>query len=899
MQCVYGPTRVIQEFHISITSVGQDSYWLRTESVPAGVPLAEAHVVWPVEDWLQQAEALFQDPLHHLLANNPIDGSPAAAIARGQQQAPPWIQLGQSLYQHLFQARIRDSWVAAQGIAQHRRQLLRLRVGFKDSRLQRLPWELLYGEDRPLATGTEMSLCRYHQALGVADSAAIAYLPQPGEPVNVLVVIAAPSDQERLSLRQEVQSLIEDLESRQLGMHRTALGHGHGHSSVNLKLTILEQPGRPELAHALEQGQFQVFHYAGHSDVGETGGELYLVNRQTGLTDWLSGEDLAGLLVNNGIRLAVFNSCRGAYTATDDAEAGWRQQNLVQALVNRGVPGVIAMAERIPDDVAVTFTRLLYRNLQQGDAIDLSLNRVRQGLISAFRSDQPFWMLPILHLRPDFDGYLYAKTNSAGADRSAPDEASPPGIWTPPDYSSDPDISGLAEEILSGHTTAPLPMLEPDPDSPLSEIGDGQAETISAHSMPGAEAVQPLPTQPPDTWPEADSPEFIQALEQYPEPEAEAEPSSMSRLVQRLSHGPDQADELASEPPPAPTSGHGRLMEPSSDRTHQDDQLPASPHQSQPSPGDGGYAASAWQPSGPVSRHPVPPTRLKLSVLTQPWVAWVGLGLMGLVTATALAVLTFSRLNSQGTDHGSTPSTAVTPLPDPEAQPGGEPAPNITGRDSAIITAAVGALSEDKPATAAKFIEQLLDQSDLEAAASVIGTAQPDQLMAPELAFVRGRLAWQALGVGHQDRGSLHDAQRYWTTAIEAKPDYVEAWIALGFANYALGDFNGALKAWERAVDLDRQNLQDIDPSGQIQYSSDLTLNAYAGLVMVNQKLSELNPIDRQQEQLQQQARTYFEQVVSIKPQLLVPETLALEWLWTPDMLQHWQTTIKRVTVSR
>ena len=140
MQYVFGPARVIQEFHISITSVGQDSYWLRTESVSAGVPLAAAQVVWPVEDWLQQAEALFQDPLHHLLTA-PTDHHPAVPEQNGPDQNPPWIELGQSLYQHLFQARIRDSWVAAQGIAQHRRQLLRLRVGFKDSRLQRLPWE--------------------------------------------------------------------------------------------------------------------------------------------------------------------------------------------------------------------------------------------------------------------------------------------------------------------------------------------------------------------------------------------------------------------------------------------------------------------------------------------------------------------------------------------------------------------------------------------------------------------------------------------------------------------------------------------------------------------------------------------------------------------------------------
>ncbi|HIK45668.1 MAG TPA: hypothetical protein IGR64_12415, partial [Leptolyngbyaceae cyanobacterium M65_K2018_010] len=59
---------VIQEFHISITPVGPDTYLLRTEAVEAGVPLAEAQVTWPVDDWLAQTAALFQDPLQALLS---------------------------------------------------------------------------------------------------------------------------------------------------------------------------------------------------------------------------------------------------------------------------------------------------------------------------------------------------------------------------------------------------------------------------------------------------------------------------------------------------------------------------------------------------------------------------------------------------------------------------------------------------------------------------------------------------------------------------------------------------------------------------------------------------------------------------------------------------------------
>jgi hypothetical protein len=277
-----------------------------------------------------------------------------------------------------------------------------------------------------------VSLCRYYQVLGSTDLTIRPLTVDQDESVNVLVVISAPDDQERLSLRQEVQALVDDLQRRQANRPDKTTINGNGPLSVDLHLTILEQPGRPELAHALEQGQYQVLHYAGHSDISDTGGALYLVNKQTGLTDWLSGEDLAGLLVNNGIRLAVFNSCRGAYTANDDHEAGWREQNLVQALVNRGVPGVIAMADRIPDDVAVTFTRLLYRNLQCGYPVDLCLSRVRQGLIAAYRSDQPFWMLPILYLRPNFNGYLYDSPLQATSADAEEDASSRQGSLVPP-----------------------------------------------------------------------------------------------------------------------------------------------------------------------------------------------------------------------------------------------------------------------------------------------------------------------------------------------------------------------------------------------------------------------------------------------------------------------------------
>lgn len=392
---------MIQEFEISITTISGDQYLVRTENVAKGVQLAEEKVHWPVAKWLEQSKVLMHDPLLGLLQGQSRHTLPTRAEQSGQRpdhpesaEAATLVQLGQTLHNQLFQGQLHDSWVTAQGVAQNRQDLLRLRIGMKDSRLQQLPWEALHAGSRPLATGTDVIFSRYILDRRQGHSAPIK-ASDSGQVLRILMVIAAPDDQERLELKQEVYHLQSEL-------HPAAADADD--APLDVQLTILEQPGRAELTQELDRGNYQVLHYAGHSNLGNAGGDLYLVSRQTGLTERLSGEDLAGLLVNNGIRLAVFNSCRGGYTA--DAQQGWQERNLAQALVNRGVPGVIAMTERIPDHVAITFTQLLYRNLKKGQSVDLSLNRTRQGLISAYGSHQFYWALPTLYMQPSYDGYL-------------------------------------------------------------------------------------------------------------------------------------------------------------------------------------------------------------------------------------------------------------------------------------------------------------------------------------------------------------------------------------------------------------------------------------------------------------------------------------------------------------
>lgn len=396
-----------QEFHISVTPVGENEYLVRTEKVASGVPLAEEQVKWPVDEWLKQTRQLMNDPLLGVLEGQTLSRfrHPSEKNQIRTLTDPPvlsLVELGQQLYQGLFQGTLRDSWTCAQAIAQNRDELLQIRLGVKGKRLSSLPWEVLHAADRPLATGTYIGFSRYQPG-----TTPILYnqVRHPNQPLKILMAIAAPTDQDSLQLKQEVLHIQEELR-RDHGRHSLTSGEPSSRN-VDIQLTILEQPDREQLTQALEQGQYQIFHYAGHSNLGLSGGELYLVSNKTGLTETLSGDDLAGLLVNNGVQMVVLNSCRGAYGNTTVLTEDTAQVNLAEALVKRGIPGVLAMAERIPDDVALTFTRLFYRNIiNQDDPIDIILNRVRQGLITSYSSEQLYWALPVLYLHREFDGYL-------------------------------------------------------------------------------------------------------------------------------------------------------------------------------------------------------------------------------------------------------------------------------------------------------------------------------------------------------------------------------------------------------------------------------------------------------------------------------------------------------------
>ncbi len=846
-----------EELHISVTPVGDDKYLVRTEQAPKGVLPAEEQVVWPVEGWLRQAAKLMEDPLSMLMRLNdqpyPSPDSPTADLERAT--LGNLVELGQELYQALFQGSLLDRLTSAQAIAHNQGNVLRLRLGLKGAHLPRLPWEVIHEDTRAIATGKDLVFSRYQPTL-----APVALPANTGDRVKILMVLAAPTDRENLALKREAIHLQEDLKARwRSGTPVTG-------KPPQIQLDILEQPNREELTRALEQNHYQVLHYSGHSDVGAGGGELYLVNRKTGLSEVLTGNDLAGLLVNAGIRMAVFNSCRGAYTASSDPTDATGRRCLAEVLVKRGVPGVLAMAERITDDVALTLTRLFYYNIKQGYPVDLSLNRARQGLMSAYGSHELYWALPVLYLHPEFDGYLTSEktpldnSGTTGGDRPITRKTSPIpqeiaassslSTHSPPTtpHSRESLDFGKIPPSRTGTMTVQSPYAEDETD--LFDEGDleGVYEDIMYDELDDDEAVSIVS-------------ELFREMVGETDPETDAVHRQQSQVQKAFDILQETiTEELA---PEATTA----------------QQLP----EEWPLPAT----------DAPLTQKPQTTSTARKSSGFK-WRVAVG-------AAVAIAIAGAGFWIGQ-TRFSSTSSRLEALLP-PTGSIALESPLSAGDRMnlSQLQTPEVGKLAfayfnEGDAIAGQEAVEELLQpqRSALNYAEAVLSGVPEPHKFDSSITFLWGRLAWQAALSGNP-KYSLDDVRRYWTRAIQQEPNNPTYYNALGFAYYADGNFKKAEDAWMESLKLlEKMPLMGAKNS-TIPESTPLesydALTAYAGFSLVmSRSVSNLPPGDRTQ--VLSKAIKLRKIVLSVDPLAFQPDALARQWMWPEAALEDWRSLL-------
>lgn len=847
-----------QEFHISVTPVGQNDYLVRTEQVAPGVPLAEELVTWPVADWLTAAGHLMNDPLKSVLQGD--------AIARNSVNL---VALGQQLYNALFQGTLRDSWITAQGIAQNHQQVLRLRLGIKDTKLARLPWEVMHAGDRPIATGPYIAFSRYQSGIGGTSRLPSTSMPAPAEEggLKVLMTIASPTDLVRLDLlKQEAIKL-------QAELHR-----GESDNYVpHIELTLLEQPGREELTQALEQGRYHVLHYSGHSNIGPRGGEIYLVSGRTGLRETLSGDDLAGLLVNNNIQMAVFNSCLGTYAATSSDPIGdTGERNLTESLVKRGIRSVLAMSERIPDEVALLLTQLFYRNLSQGYPVDLCVSRMRQGLIAAYGSHQLYWALPILYLQPGFEGYLnpgiFLPQNEELFNEYNPSLKTTATIYSDP--ANDAGMSLPVEDML------PLSLARDSFD--LDLLGEGTWGDL----VDEIEYDNPTYTE--------DSAIVSDLFRQLDKQKTSEQSSMKAELVQFGEDGLDETEvsgEIASlendvgmweEVRAAAT--YGRQLGPAGRRE-------LSNNSELTSQEGWDFQEENVSPLAQATTTPSQKAEAKQRKRRKL------LGVVGAVGVSAIAVVigfNWWSHNQQMSKLGGIPLIS----PESQEQSPSTPQVNFKTTETKVVSAiATEKLSQGDLQGGLEAVEELLNRNVLPNAQTALDVIPKELTDNPSVYFFKGRVAWQSIQTGDK-KYSVNDARRYWQSAVKAQPDSLLYTNALGFAYYEEGNLNRANDSWFKALSLAVREQQSKSIASPTTFSPSKpvprdALTAYAGLALGLYKTAHNQP-DGKRGQYLNEAIKLRQMIIRDDPVNFDIKELGKNWLWTEKTLQDWKTLLQQ-----
>jgi hypothetical protein len=306
------------------------------------------------------------------------------------------MQIGQKLFEALFQGPVKEVFVRSQGRLQVDQGLrIVLNTAASEQEVGALPWEFLYDPDQGPLTMLDTPIVRYLQ-----QSASIPRL-KTELPLKVLLTGAAPSGQPPINVERELKEVEAALsELAQQG-----------------RVQIRPEPHltRSKLQQLLRQG-VHVWHFAGHGGFKPDGktGVLYFEDSGGSLEE-ISAQELGILLNRSGVRLIVLDACQSGTLQT----APFR--SMAPALIRAQTPAVIAMQFKVLDAAARAFASEFYRALAEGFAIDACVTEGRKAVMGAVGLGRADWGIPVVYTRAP-DGKLFDLPAASALDSLVPSE---------------------------------------------------------------------------------------------------------------------------------------------------------------------------------------------------------------------------------------------------------------------------------------------------------------------------------------------------------------------------------------------------------------------------------------------------------------------------------------------
>jgi hypothetical protein len=463
-----------------------------------------------------------------------------AGAAAGLGHRPP-AEIGADLYRSVFQGQVRSLLDKSRGQLEKSTDLgIRLKIKLdpndeETGALADLPWELLCDSETEdfFALSRQTSLVRYLDV--PRSSQPILFTP----PLRILAVGASPHGLPPLDLAAEERDL-QELDRSSSGVEVRFLGH----ASAGAVRT------------ALAGDTYNVLHFMGHGTFDRASGEGMLVfEGEDGAPDLVSGRAFATKLRDlRSLGVVVLNACNTARAGQQGGGNPFR--GVATALVQGGVPAVVAMQRPISDRAAISFSTALYRHLARGDSIDEALTEGRQAIHSA-KPDSFEWATPVLFLRIP-EGNVFVARPAAPAEEPKPE--APPVVSGPVPVSN---RRGWAIKIAVGAAGAVLVIfvlytkLHSPASGPVQPAGGPETQTT-------AQPVQPQTKETAKTSPRTNTvirPDAARSTGPGGDSKGVAKPP-VSITPQGSSAAPAPAPTQASkpaEPPPAATADLSRL----------------------------------------------------------------------------------------------------------------------------------------------------------------------------------------------------------------------------------------------------------------------------------------------------------------------------------------------------
>jgi len=322
------------------------------------------------------------------------------------------VQVGRALYRSLFPGDVGAAFQMAWNQVRVQRGLVSLQLRFDEDAvdLARYPWELLFYRRHLLPSGA-LELTHYISY----PEAPTALAVEP--PLRVLYVESRPTD---------LKSLPEDEKQEAVHSALKALDEEG--------LVVLEELSPPTykaLIARIENSQDHVLHFDGHGTVARrcpacgamnypqhtscqrSGcdrsltdvpplGYLAFEKESSREVDWVDSKALEHLLYPSTVRVAVLSACRSGEVRGKTLFGG-----VGPALIQAGVPAVVAMQVPITVQAAVEFMQGFYGALARFESLPAAMTSGRRRL---FRGRE--WFIPALYLRSrDDEGQLFKSSS--------------------------------------------------------------------------------------------------------------------------------------------------------------------------------------------------------------------------------------------------------------------------------------------------------------------------------------------------------------------------------------------------------------------------------------------------------------------------------------------------------